>query len=281
MVVPVRGTGICGDRDHQRQVVCGIFLGGLAAGHRRWRSSASRHRQERLVSVAQLHSGDWLGHLAVLGRARRARAESVLIRFILLFLLACSAHAKTLTGYVVEITDGDTIVVLDADHHQHKIRLAGIDAPERHQPFGTRSTESIARLTFNQNVTVVWKKEHQGRPIGKVTVNGVDASLEQVKAGMAWWYRKYAKEQSPADQRLYEQAEQQARAKRAGLWADANPVPPWDFRHGTGNAAPESKATSGEQCPCGTGAVCTGPKGGRFCTTASGGKKYLYLPLNL
>ena len=135
-------------------------------------------------------------------------------RFLFLFLLACSVHAETLTGYVTEITDGDTIVVLDADHRQHRIRLAGIDAPERHQAFGSRSTESIARLTFNKNVTVVWKKEDRGRPIGKVMVNGVDVSLEQVKAGMAWWYRKYAKEQSPTDRRLYEQAEQQAQAQR-------------------------------------------------------------------
>ena len=135
-------------------------------------------------------------------------------RFLFLFLLAFAAHAETLTGYVTEITDGDTIVVLDAGHRQHRIRLAGIDAPERHQAFGSRSTESIARLTFNKNVTVVWKKEDRGRLIGKVTVNGVDVSLEQVKAGMAWWYRKYAKEQSPTDRRLYEQAEQQAQAQR-------------------------------------------------------------------
>lgn len=107
--------------------------------------------------------------------------------------------------------------MLDAEHRHHKIRLAGIDAPERHQPFGTRSTENIARLTFNESVTVHWKTEHRGRPIGKVTVDGVDANLEQVRAGMAWWYRKYAKEQSPADRRLYEQAEQQAQAQRLGL----------------------------------------------------------------
>ena len=76
-------------------------------------------------------------------------------RFLFLFLLAFTVHAETFTGYVTEITDGDTIVVLDADHRQHRIRLAGIDAPERHQAFGSRSTENIARLTFNKNVTVV------------------------------------------------------------------------------------------------------------------------------
>ena len=189
-------------------------------------------------------------------------------RVLFLFFLACSVHAETLTGYVTEITDGDTIVVLDADHKQHRIRLAGIDAPERHQAFGSRSTESIAKLTFKKNVTVVWKKEDRGRPIGKVMVNGVDVSLEQVKAGMAWWYRKYAKEQSPADRRLYQQAEQQAQAQRLGLWADTNPTPPWDFRHA------RAGVDTDQQCPC-TGTLrCTGPKGGRYCLTDSGAKKY-------
>lgn len=177
-------------------------------------------------------------------------------------------QAETLTGYVTEITDGDTIVVLDADHRQHRIRLAGIDAPERHQAFGSRSTESIAKLTFNKNVTVVWKKEHQGRPIGKVTANGVDVGLEQVKAGMAWWYRKYAKEQSPTDRRLYEQAEQQAQAQRLGLWADKYPTPPWEFRH------TKVSAEVGQQCPCSGAERCTGSKGGRYCLTDGGSKKY-------
>ena len=189
-------------------------------------------------------------------------------RFLFLFLLAFTVNAETLTGYVTEITDGDTIVVLDADHRQHRIRLAGIDAPERHQAFGSRSTDNIARLTFNKNVTVVWKKEDRGRPIGKVTVNGVNVSLEQVKAGMAWWYRKYAKEQSPTDQRLYEQAEQQAQAQRLGLWADRSPVPPWDFRHTKAGGEVD------QQCPCSWATRCTGPKGGRYCLTDSGAKKY-------
>ena len=67
--------------------------------------------------------------------------------------------------------------------------------------------------------------------VGKVLVNGMDANLAQIKAGMAWWSRDYAKEQSVADRRLYEQAEQQAQVQRLGLWADKNPAPPWDFRH--------------------------------------------------
>lgn len=159
------------------------------------------------------------GRVALTAQMMRALA-------VLLVLLSVGAKAETLTGYVVAITDGDTITILDANRQQHKIRLAGIDAPEQHQPFGDRSKQSIAALTFNKTVFVEWRKIHRERLVGKVMVNGVDTNLEQVKAGMAWWYRDYAKEQSLADRRLYEQAEQQAKVQKIGLW-----------RHGIGGMA--------------------------------------------
>lgn len=192
-----------------------------------------------------------------------------LLNAIFLCLLALSAHAETLTGFVVGIADGDTVTVLDANRQQHKIRLAGIDAPEKAQAFGDRSKQSLAALVFNKNVVVEWdKQDRYGRTVGKILVSGKDANLEQVRAGMAWWYEKYRKEQSVSDQRIYEQAEQQARAQRVGLWRDANPTPPWEFRHAKDGAHPEAP------CPCSEGVSCTGPKGGRYCTTESGGKKY-------
>ena len=67
-----------------------------------------------------------------------------------------------------------------------------------------------------------------GRTVGKVLVDGIDANLEQVKAGMAWHYRKYAKEQAVEDRATYAQAEDQARAGQRGLWRDPEPVPPWE-----------------------------------------------------
>ncbi len=150
-----------------------------------------------------------------------------------LLLVFGIAHAETLTGYVVGISDGDTVTVLDARHQQHKIRLAGIDAPEKAQSFGERSKQNVAGLVFNKNVTVEWTKlDRYGRTVGKILVNGKDANLEQVKAGMAWWYEKYRKEQSSADQQNYQEAEQQARMQRIGLWRDDNRTPPWDWRHG-------------------------------------------------
>ena len=129
-----------------------------------------------------------------------------------LLLFVSVAQAETLDGYVVAISDGDTITVLDAKRQQYKIRLAGIDAPEKAQAFGERSKQHLAELVFNKLVTVEWDKfDRYSRTIGKVLVNGTDANLEQIKAGMAWWYEKYKKEQSTDDQRDYRVAEQQAK----------------------------------------------------------------------
>jgi endonuclease YncB( thermonuclease family) len=170
---------------------------------------------------------------------------------------------------VVGIADGDTITVLDANRQQHKIRLAGIDAPEKAQPFGDRSKQNLAALFFDKQVVVESNKQDRyGRTVGKVLINGTDANLAQVKAGMAWWYREYAKEQSATDRRLYEQAEQQAQGQRLGLWADKNPTPPWDFRHA------KTGADMDQQCPCSGAMRCTGPKGGRYCLTDTGKKNY-------
>lgn len=191
-----------------------------------------------------------------------------MIRFLFLALLTFSVQAETLTGRVVGIADGDTLTVLDSANQQHKIRLAGIDAPEKGQPFGNRSKQNLSDLVFDKKVIVESNKQDRyGRTVGKVLINGVDANLEQVQAGLAWWYRDYAKEQLPADRGLYEKAEQLAKAQQAGLWRDASPVAPWDFRHGARQAVEQS-------CPCSGPANCTGPKGGSYCTTDGGKKKY-------
>lgn len=147
-------------------------------------------------------------------------------------LVVSSAGADQLTGRVVSIADGDTITVLDAANQQHKIRLAGIDAPEKKQPYGERSRQHLAGLVFNRQVTINWDKtDRYQRILGKVLINGNDANLEQLRTGMAWWYEKYRKEQSPADQRRYSEAEQLARQQLLGLWQGPTPIPPWEWRH--------------------------------------------------
>jgi endonuclease YncB( thermonuclease family) len=154
-----------------------------------------------------------------------------LATFLVLLLAFLSAHAETLTGRVVRVTDGDTIVVLDADKVQHKIRLQGIDAPERGQAFGTKSKEHLSTLVAGKTVDVDYSKyDRYERVLRKVLVNAEDVNLEQVEAGMAWHYKKYHVEQSPSDRVKYSDAEREARMRKIGLWRDPNPVPPWDYR---------------------------------------------------
>lgn len=114
---------------------------------------------------------------------------------------ALHAHAETLTGRTVGVSDGDTITVLDLTNTQHKIRLAGIDAPEKSQPFGQRSKESLSELVFGRTVTVETDKvDRYRRKVGKVrTPEGMDANLEQVRRGLAWHYKEYEQEQTEAD----------------------------------------------------------------------------------
>ncbi len=147
-------------------------------------------------------------------------------------LVALQASAATIEGRVVAVADGDTVTVLDGTNTQHKIRLAGIDAPEKKQPYGQRSKQSLSDLVFEKNVTVETdKRDKYQREVGKVMVGGLDANLEQVTRGMAWHYKQYELEQTANDRRLYDFAEKEARVAKRGLWADADPMPPWDFRH--------------------------------------------------
>lgn len=141
------------------------------------------------------------------------------------------SQARLLVGTVVGVTDGDTITVLDEQRTQHKIRLAGIDAPEKAQAFGQRSKEALSALVFGRSVTVATEKQDRyGRTVGKIIIDGRDANLAQVVAGMAWHYKKYEGEQSPSDRLLYADAEREARDVRRGLWQDETPITPWNYR---------------------------------------------------
>ena len=171
-----------------------------------------------------------------------------LLRFALSLLLLAGtpAGAAELTGLVIKVADGDTIMVLDSSHARHKVRLEGIDAPERHQAFGGRSKEHLAALVQGRNVTVIWHKhDRYGRILGRVLApecgrgacpTTLDTGLEQLNAGLAWHYRQYAREQEPGERSRYAAAEQAARTKQQGLWHDADPVPPWDYRRASRHA---------------------------------------------
>ena len=140
-------------------------------------------------------------------------------------VITASLHADELRGKVVSIADGDTITVLDAAKVQHKIRLQGIDAPEKKQAFGTKSKERMSEKVGGEEVVVQWKeKDRYGRILGEVMVGKRHINLEMVQDGMAWHYTTYSKSKDLA------KAEDEARKAKKGLWADKEPVPPWEYR---------------------------------------------------
>jgi endonuclease YncB( thermonuclease family) len=187
----------------------------------------------------------------------------------LLVALCCANFqlcAATYGGRVVGVSDGDTITVLDSTNTQHKVRLSGIDAPEKAQAFGHVSKQSLSAFVFSKAVVIdTTKTDKYGREVGKVLVDGQDANLEQVRRGMAWHYKQYQAEQSPPDRQTYSDAEITARSSTKGLWRDVSPVPPWDFRHGQADKNSGAAATE-SQC-------ITGPRGGRY-TMVNGKKDY-------
>lgn len=142
--------------------------------------------------------------------------------FVLLSLL-CSAQRFTVK--VVSITDGDTFIALNNDNLQLKIRVYGIDAPEKKQAFGSKSKDFLSSLIFGKYITIdVKSKDKYGRYIANVYSEGKDVSLLMIHEGMAWHFTKFD------DNEVYEAAQMKARKAKRGLWADPSPIAPWDFR---------------------------------------------------
>ena len=143
----------------------------------------------------------------------------------LLLLLSFSLFAEEIRGRVVRVADGDTVTLLSTSATQHKIRLQGIDAPEKKQAFGNASRKFLADLVADREVRVTYaKRDRYQRILGTVYLDDSDVNLEMLRAGMAWHYRKY--DSNPA----YAQAESAARAAKRGLWQDKNPTEPEAFR---------------------------------------------------
>jgi endonuclease YncB( thermonuclease family) len=157
---------------------------------------------------------------------------------VALLLCAMSALAAEFTGHVISVADGHTITVADGRSQHLRIRLAGIHAPARGQPYARQSAENLGRLLRRRDVLVRWHgKDRYGRRLGVVFYRGQDMNLEQLRAGYAWWHREYAEEQSPQERVAYERAECDAREKKRGLWSEPDPVPPWDWRQAPGRNA--------------------------------------------
>ena len=150
--------------------------------------------------------------------------------FIIVFFISGISYAQApIQGKVVGIADGDTITVLQ-DNQQFKIRLYGIDTPEKSQDFGQKAKQFTSDMVFKQHVKVVsYDIDRYGRTVGTVYTGQKCLNEELVKNGFAWVYKKYCAE-SFCNQ--WAQLEREAREKKLGLWIYDNPIPPWDFRSG-------------------------------------------------
>jgi endonuclease YncB( thermonuclease family) len=145
--------------------------------------------------------------------------------------LCRAAIAESFDARVVSVSDGDTVTVLRSDHRRYKVRISGIDAPEKGQSFGARAKQAMADCAFGQTAHLEGEKiDRYGRLVAKVSVKGTDCGLMQIKRGLAWHYKRYAKDQPLEDRLSYANAEEIARKARAGLWSEPDPVPPWGYR---------------------------------------------------
>jgi len=173
-----------------------------------------------------------------------AAIASRLVLAAIFLLLPTAAAAAELYGKVIAVADGDTLTVLDDTHRQHRIRISGIDAPERRH---------------GKSVLVVWhKRDRYERIVGVVLAprcvqsrcrHTLDIGLEQIKAGYAWHYTRYAREQAPSERMAYAALEREARAQRSGLWQERGPVPPWDYRSSRHSSASPQAPVAGVAHP--------------------------------
>ncbi len=132
---------------------------------------------------------------------------------------------------IVGITDGDTLTVRcptagpEQPARTLTIRLAEIDAPEKRQAYGTQSKDHLAQLCVGKQARIDPKtRDRYGRTVARVSCDGIDASVEQVRSGMAWRFVRYSNDP------LFVGLEADARAAHIGLWSDPRAVAPWDWR---------------------------------------------------
>jgi len=156
----------------------------------------------------------------------------------ILFAFYISSLRADFTAKVQRVVDGDTIYVVDNSGKRFKVRLTGIDAPEKNQPHGLASTYHLRGLLLN-NFVLLESKPKKGKPysvdrykrvLAKIILDGRDINLAQVLNGYAWHFKRYQKQQSPKDRELYSQAELHAEKNKLGLWDEKNPIAPWKWR---------------------------------------------------
>ncbi len=161
-----------------------------------------------------------------------------------LLCVVFAGDAGAWRGRVVAVSDGDTLKVV-GDRGLVKIRLYGVDCPEKRQEYGKQAARFTRELTEGKTVEVrPVARDRYGRTVAWVEVQGKSLNEALVESGYAWVYRRYCRSQI-CDRLLGLEAH--ARTRGRGLWRDPDPVPPWDFRHGTGKVVALS---SSSRCRC-------------------------------
>ena len=158
--------------------------------------------------------------------------------FVIIFTLSINSLRADFTAKVQRVVDGDTVHVIDKAGKKFKVRLTGIDAPEKNQPYGLAATYKLTEILINKLV-LLKSKPNNGKPytidrykrvLAKIILDGRDINLLQVLRGYAWHFKRYQKQQSPSDRELYSEAEIDAKKNELGLWEEKNPIAPWKWR---------------------------------------------------
>ncbi len=153
--------------------------------------------------------------------------------FFLIFLIATvfNVHGKTVKVKIIHVIDGDTVIARTVKNSKMKIRLIGIDAPEKNQQHGKDSKKYLDQLISSKIVSVlISNKDKYRRHLGTIFIGKINVNLELVKSGNAWAYRKYLKKMNKKTEEAYVRAESLAQFKKIGLWKESSPIPPWKWR---------------------------------------------------
>jgi micrococcal nuclease len=151
--------------------------------------------------------------------------NKLLAATICIAIFAGAASAETQTVRVIGVKDGDTIECRTISGPPQTIRLSGIDAPEKKQPFGERAKQYTSKTVMGKTVVIeTYGRDRYGRIIADVRVRSGTLNEELVRNGLAWWYQKYSHDRRLRDAEFF------ARKQKVGLWTDTTPQPPWEYR---------------------------------------------------
>jgi len=148
--------------------------------------------------------------------------KRIILILILIFIIVIG-YPQSYNGIIIRVIDGDTYV-FQTEEGSFIVRMYGIDAPERNQPFSVESTEFLSNYLHKDAITGVSSTDRYGRRIGILFIDGQDINMLSIKRGFSWHYKQYSKDKE------YTKTEKYARRKKLGLWGLDKPVPPWEWR---------------------------------------------------